>query len=61
RSAKVYAQPWLRGMQSVRGHLPGIIATVGKREIKRFAPRLNQVPTGLVGSGGAADEKHRAG
>ncbi|MFC7470218.1 hypothetical protein ACFQVA_25600 [Actinomadura keratinilytica] len=61
RSAKVYAQPWLRGMQSIRGYLPGIIATVGKREIKRFAPRLSQVSTGLVGSGGAADEKHRAG
>ncbi|MEU1277424.1 SDR family oxidoreductase [Streptomyces sp. NPDC005805] len=59
RSAHVYAQWWLRGMQSVRGYLPGIIATVGQREMRRFEPRLATVSTGLVGAGGAADEAER--
>ncbi|MFE7805235.1 SDR family oxidoreductase [Streptomyces sp. NPDC057430] len=60
RSAHVYAQWWLRGMQSTRGHLPGIIATVGQREMKRFEPRLAGVSKGLVGAGGAADEQARS-
>lgn len=60
RSAHVYAQWWLRGMQSVRGYLPGLIATVGQRDVRRFEPRLGGVPKGLVGAGGAADERARA-
>ncbi|MFV2119659.1 SDR family oxidoreductase [Streptomyces sp. Act-28] len=60
RSAHVYAQWWLRGMQSVRGFLPGVIAAVGRREMRRFEPRLAGVPKGLVGAGGAADERARA-
>ncbi|SDM66456.1 SDR family oxidoreductase [Streptomyces wuyuanensis] len=59
RSAHVYAQWWLRGMQSVRGYLPGVIGLVGQREMKRFEPRLTGVRTGLVGAGGAADERER--
>ncbi|MFE0652853.1 SDR family oxidoreductase [Streptomyces sp. NPDC059534] len=59
RSAHVYAQWWLRGMQSVRGYLPGMIAAVGQREMRRFEPRLASVPKGLVGAGGAADEQAR--
>lgn len=59
RSAHVYAQWWLRGMQGVRGYLPGMIATVGQREMRHFEPRLGQVSKGLVGAGGAADEKER--
>ncbi|MFF2523769.1 SDR family oxidoreductase [Streptomyces liangshanensis] len=59
RSAHVYGQGWLRGMQSVRGYLPGLIATVGRREMRRFGPRLDGVRTGLVGAGGAADERGR--
>ncbi|MFI8966310.1 SDR family oxidoreductase [Streptomyces sp. NPDC053493] len=59
RSAHVYAQWWLRGMQSSRGYLPGIIATVGRREMQRFEPRLASVSKGLVGAGGAADEQAR--
>ncbi|MER5373687.1 SDR family oxidoreductase [Streptomyces sp. NPDC002553] len=61
RSAHVYGQGWLRAMQGVRGYLPGIIGTVGQREMKRFAGRLQSVRTGLVGAGGAADEQARAG
>ncbi|MGW0899353.1 SDR family NAD(P)-dependent oxidoreductase, partial [Streptomyces goshikiensis] len=61
RSPHVYAQWWLRGMQGVRGYLPGVIATVGQREMKRFEPRLASVSRGLVGAGGAADEKARTG
>ncbi|RFU88672.1 SDR family NAD(P)-dependent oxidoreductase [Streptomyces triticagri] len=61
RSAHVYAQWWLRGMQSIRGYLPSVIGSVGQREMKRFEPRLGDAPTGLVGEGGAADERARAG
>ncbi|MTE19431.1 SDR family NAD(P)-dependent oxidoreductase [Streptomyces sp. TRM43335] len=62
RSFHVYGQWWLRGMQSVRGHLPGIIGRVGEREMRHFAPRLaaSGGVRGLVGAGGAADEKARA-
>ncbi|OKK16750.1 short-chain dehydrogenase [Streptomyces sp. CB00455] len=60
RSPHVYAQWWLRGMQGMRGYLPGIIATVGQREMKRFEPRLAGVSKGLVGAGGAADEQGRS-
>ncbi|MEU9346529.1 SDR family oxidoreductase [Streptomyces sp. NPDC048278] len=59
RSAHVYGQRWLRGMQGVRGYLPALIGTVGQREMKRFAPRLQGMRTGLVGAGGAADEEAR--
>ncbi|MGV9244504.1 SDR family oxidoreductase [Streptomyces sp. NPDC003710] len=59
RSSHVYGQAWLRGMQAVRGCLPGIIATVGQREMRRFEPRLKAVRTGLVGAGGEADEQQR--
>ena len=60
RSSHVYGQAWLRGMQAVRGYLPGIIATVGQREMRRFEPRLEKVRTGLVGAGGQADEQRRS-
>lgn len=60
RSAHVYAQWWLRGMQSVRGYLPTLIGVVGQREMQRFGSRLEGVGTGLVGAGGAADQHERA-
>ncbi|MER6526743.1 SDR family oxidoreductase [Streptomyces sp. NPDC001508] len=60
RSSHVYGQWWLRGMQGVRGWLPGLIGTVGQREMRRFAPRLQGLRTGLVGAGGQADEQERA-
>ncbi|MFI9806333.1 SDR family oxidoreductase [Streptomyces sp. NPDC052301] len=60
RSAHVYGQWWLRGMQGVRGYLPALIGTVGQREMRRFAPRLQGMSSGLVGAGGAADEAARA-
>ncbi|MCX4511416.1 SDR family oxidoreductase [Streptomyces sp. NBC_01619] len=59
RSAHVYAQWWLRGMQSVRGYLPSLIGLVGQREMRHFEPRLSGVRKGLVGAGGAADEQER--
>lgn len=59
RSSHVYAQWWLRGMQGIRGYLPGVIGAVGQREMRRFEPRLGGVRTGLVGAGGAADEQER--
>ncbi|MGC5563995.1 SDR family oxidoreductase [Streptomyces sp. FR-108] len=60
RSSHVYGQWWLRGMQGIRGYLPALIGTVGQREMRRFAPRLGSVGTGLVGAGGEADETGRA-
>ncbi|MBC3988423.1 SDR family oxidoreductase [Streptomyces sp. AC563] len=62
RSAHVYGQWWLRGMQSFRGYLPALIGTVGQREMRRFAPRLEAASgtrRGLVGAGGGADEAAR--
>ncbi|MFE0626948.1 SDR family oxidoreductase [Streptomyces sp. NPDC058864] len=64
RSSHVYAQWWLRGMQSVRGYLPGLIGGVlGQREMRRQEPRIaaaGGVRHGLVGRGGAADERARS-
>jgi NAD(P)-dependent dehydrogenase (short-subunit alcohol dehydrogenase family) len=62
RSAHVYAQWWLRGMQPMRGFLPSVIGVVGRREMRRAEPRLasSGVGKGLVGAGGAADEGERA-
>ncbi|MDH2389114.1 SDR family oxidoreductase [Streptomyces sp. HNM0663] len=59
RSAHVYGQWWLRGMQSVRGYLPTLVGLAGQREMRRFEPRLGAVRAGLVGAGGAADEAAR--
>lgn len=59
RAGHVYGQGWLRGTQGVRGYLPGLIGTVGVREMRRFGDRLSQVGSGLVGAGGAADEAAR--
>ncbi|QNP72166.1 SDR family oxidoreductase [Streptomyces roseirectus] len=60
RATHVYGQWWLRGMQGVRGYLPGVIGAVGVREMRRVAPRLAGMSTGLVGAGGSADEAVRA-
>ncbi|WP_329178342.1 SDR family oxidoreductase [Streptomyces sp. NBC_01477] len=64
RSPHVYAQWWLRGMQSVRGALPSVIGgALGRREMRRAAPALARnagAQRGLVGRGGAADESARA-
>jgi NAD(P)-dependent dehydrogenase (short-subunit alcohol dehydrogenase family) len=59
RSAHVYAQPWLRATQPLRGWIPSLVAVVGQREMRHFGPRLDEVPHGLVGAGGAADEAER--
>lgn len=59
RSAHVYGQWWLRGVQSVRGYLPGVLALGAGRELRRFADRLTATRRGLVGAGGAADEEAR--
>ncbi|WP_344023249.1 SDR family oxidoreductase [Streptomyces luteireticuli] len=61
RSAHVYAQGWLRGTQPVRGLLPGLLALGARREMRHFGDRLAALGgRGLVGAGGAADEKARA-
>ncbi|MCX5411985.1 SDR family oxidoreductase [Streptomyces sp. NBC_00059] len=59
RSPHVYAQWWLRGMQSIRGYLPSVTGTIGQREMKRFGSRLDGVGKGLVGAGGEADREAR--
>ncbi|MEU9500375.1 SDR family oxidoreductase [Streptomyces sp. NPDC048196] len=60
RSVHVYGQWWLRGMQSLRGYLPSLIGSAGRREMRRFGDRLDGMRVGLVGAGGEADEKARA-
>ncbi|MEV6007444.1 SDR family oxidoreductase [Streptomyces sp. NPDC051976] len=64
RSPHVYAQWWLRGMQSVRGALPSVIGgAMGRREMRKAEPALARnggAPRGLVGRGGAADETARS-
>ncbi|GAA2820110.1 SDR family oxidoreductase [Kitasatospora sp. CM 4170] len=63
RSAHVYAQAWLRGMQPVRALLPLVIAAVGSRDVARLAPQLAATAaTRLrpVGAGGAADTAARS-
>ncbi|MEY9998020.1 NAD(P)-dependent dehydrogenase (short-subunit alcohol dehydrogenase family) [Streptomyces sp. V4I8] len=63
RSAHIYAQRWLRGLQGIRGYLPGLIGTGARREMRRFEPQLaagRENRAGLVGAGGAADEKAQA-
>lgn len=62
RSAHVYAQPWLRGMQPVRWLLPTLIAAVGSRDVAKLAPQLKATAaTRLrpVGAGGEADTASR--
>ncbi|QXE36437.1 SDR family oxidoreductase [Streptomyces sp. GMY02] len=59
RSAQVYAQGWLRAIRPVRGCLPGLVAMAGTREMRRAEPRMAGVRKGLVGAGGAADERER--
>ncbi|GAA2090403.1 SDR family oxidoreductase [Kitasatospora saccharophila] len=64
RSAHVYAQAWLRGMQPLRGFLPGLIAAVGSRDVARLAPELKATAAtrlGPVGAGGRADQAAREG
>jgi hypothetical protein len=63
RSPHVYAQGWLRGLQGIRGYLPSLIGTRAQREMRRFGPQLaagRETRGGLVGAGGAADEKAQA-
>ncbi|MEV4922099.1 SDR family oxidoreductase [Streptomyces roseoverticillatus] len=61
RAAHVYGQGWLRLMQGARGWLPGLLALGAQREMRRYEPRLADMRPGLVGAGGAADEKERTG
>ncbi|WP_338118396.1 SDR family oxidoreductase [Streptomyces coryli] len=60
RSAHVYGQWWLRGMQPVRWALPTVIGIGAARELRKLGPKLaTSQSRGLVGAGGAADEKGR--
>ncbi|WP_405020118.1 SDR family oxidoreductase [Kitasatospora sp. NBC_00070] len=63
RSAHVYAQPWLRGMQPVRWLLPSLIAAVGSRDVAKLAPQLKATAASRlrpVGAGGEADSAARS-
>ncbi|WP_441249174.1 SDR family oxidoreductase [Kitasatospora sp. McL0602] len=64
RSAHVYAQAWLRGMQPVRALLPTLIAAVGSRDIAKLAPQLKATAGSRlrpVGAGGDADTAAHGG
>ncbi|HET9168192.1 MAG TPA: SDR family oxidoreductase [Actinospica sp.] len=64
RSAHVYGQGWVRGMQWLpRGVLPAAIALRGAQEVKRLTPRLAPGAEGRrrpVGPGGLAAVRDRA-
>ncbi|GAA3754141.1 SDR family oxidoreductase [Salinactinospora qingdaonensis] len=55
RRPHVYGQRWLSGMQLVRGLLPGLVARLASREVRRLEPQLRAAGRGAVGRGGAAD------
>ncbi|GJF28071.1 short-chain dehydrogenase [Kitasatospora sp. NE20-6] len=58
RSAHVYAQAWLRGMQPIRWLVPSVIALGGRRDMARLEPQLRATAGERlrpVGAGGAAD------
>ncbi|WP_042417221.1 SDR family oxidoreductase [Streptacidiphilus anmyonensis] len=62
RSAHVYAQAWLRGMQPQRHLVPMIMGAVGPMRLRAMGTRLAEFaenPRGLVGRGGAADQADR--
>lgn len=62
RARHVYGQWWLRGMQSIRGYLPVVVAVGAAWQLRKFESRLAEAanrPMGLVGAGGAADEGER--
>jgi NAD(P)-dependent dehydrogenase (short-subunit alcohol dehydrogenase family) len=62
RSAHVYAQAWLRGMQPQRYLVPMIMGAVGPMRLRAMGARLAEFaekPRGLVGLGGAADSADR--
>ncbi|QKW07114.1 SDR family oxidoreductase [Streptomyces sp. NA04227] len=59
RAPHVYAQWWLRGMQSIRGYLPSVLGVAAPYRLRAFEDKLDSVSLGLVGAGGEADEKAR--
>lgn len=62
RSPHVYAQRWLRGMQAIRGAIPGVLGRLAPREVARLEPRLQATAADRlrpVGAGGAADTTAR--
>lgn len=62
RSAHVYGQGWVRGVQGIRALLPGITRLVARREMPALEAAVREagVETTLpVGAGGAADQRAR--
>ncbi|MDT3395115.1 SDR family oxidoreductase [Streptomyces sp. B1866] len=56
RAPHVYGQRWLPAVVPVRGVVPHVLGgPLGRRQIRRFAPRLAAFrPGGLAGAGGSA-------
>ncbi|MGW0673198.1 SDR family oxidoreductase [Streptomyces sp. NPDC002746] len=52
RAPSVYVPGWLRGVQAVRGGLPGLVSVLTRRELTRSPFEA----TGLLGAGGRAAE-----
>lgn len=55
RSAAVYVQPWLRGVQAVRTLLPGLVTWRARYTMGDLEERGDVTDTGLLGQGGRAD------
>ncbi|MFI0714572.1 SDR family oxidoreductase [Streptomyces inhibens] len=60
REPAVYAQPWLRAVQALRGGVPGVVMRRSRHQLHRLVSRGDIEATGLVGEGGRADEAARS-
>lgn len=63
RRRHVYAPPWLRTVQGLRGALPALIGAFAPREINRLSDQLEATRhqrAAAVGAGGAADMRARS-
>jgi NAD(P)-dependent dehydrogenase (short-subunit alcohol dehydrogenase family) len=59
RKSRVYAQPWVRGLNWFRAVTPTVLALTPRRDLRKVEDAIRSAPvdpTRLVGAGGAADE-----
>ncbi|GAA3059239.1 hypothetical protein GCM10020000_47700 [Streptomyces olivoverticillatus] len=61
RSAHVYGQWWLPGMQGVRTVFPALVALAGPREMRRVEPLLTSSAGGAGRPGGGGRRGGREG
>lgn len=55
RAPAIYAQPWVRAAQALRGGLPAFVAHWFRKELPSLESHGGSAETGLIGAGGRAD------